>query len=46
MGMDYYLSNNRKLYISIKTTLNAYGYVSLFDDNEKEYKIITMIIKG
>ena len=36
MGMDYYLSNNRKFYISIKTTLNAYGYVSLFDDNGKE----------
>ena len=34
--MDYYLFNNRKYYISIKTTLNAYWYVSLFDDNGKE----------
>lgn len=32
MGIDYYASNNKKFYISIKTTLDAYGYVSLFDE--------------
>lgn len=35
MGIDYYASNNKKFYISIKTTLDAYGYVSLFDENGK-----------
>ena len=35
MAIDYYLSNNNKYYISVKTTLDAYGYVSLFDENGK-----------
>ena len=35
MGIDYYASNNKKFYISIKTTLDAYGYVSLFDEKHK-----------
>ena len=38
MGIDYYASNNKKFYISIKTTLDAYGYVSLFD----EYGVILL----
>lgn len=33
MGIDYYASNNKKFYISIKTTLDAVGYVSLFNEN-------------
>ena len=35
MGVDYYASINKKFYISIKTTLDGYGYVSLFDENGK-----------
>lgn len=33
MSVDYYASNNNKYYIAIKTTLDAYGYVSLLNDN-------------
>ena len=35
MGIDYYGANNKKFYISIKATLDGYGYVSLFDENRK-----------